>query len=86
MFFKTLEIQGFKSFPDKTILTFDRKMTAIVGSNGNGKRNSTRHKTVSRCTNRRHSACTCESSRAYRGRVTPRMMFFFGFTSFFITK
>ena len=39
MFFKTLEIQGFKSFPDKTILTFDRKMTAIVGSNGNGKSN-----------------------------------------------
>ncbi len=39
MFFKSLEIQGFKSFADKTILNFDTKMTAIVGSNGNGKSN-----------------------------------------------
>lgn len=39
MFFKSMEIQGFKSFPDKTILNFDTKMTAIVGSNGNGKSN-----------------------------------------------
>ena len=39
MFFKSMEIQGFKSFPDKTELYFDRKMTAIVGSNGNGKSN-----------------------------------------------
>ncbi len=39
MFFKTLEIQGFKSFADKTVLSFDSKMTAIVGSNGNGKSN-----------------------------------------------
>ncbi len=39
MFFKTLEIQGFKSFADKTVLNFDTKMTAIVGSNGNGKSN-----------------------------------------------
>lgn len=39
MHFKTLEIQGFKSFADKTILNFDTKMTAIVGSNGNGKSN-----------------------------------------------
>ncbi|MDR0222859.1 MAG: chromosome segregation protein SMC [Oscillospiraceae bacterium] len=39
MRFKTLEIQGFKSFPDKTVLSFDSKMTAIVGSNGNGKSN-----------------------------------------------
>ena len=39
MFFKTMEMQGFKSFPDKTVLTFDRKTTAIVGSNGNGKSN-----------------------------------------------
>lgn len=39
MFFKTLEIQGFKSFADKTVLSFDTKMTAIVGSNGNGKSN-----------------------------------------------
>lgn len=39
MFFKTLEIQGFKSFADKTLLTFDAKTTAIIGSNGNGKSN-----------------------------------------------
>ncbi|MDR2532670.1 MAG: chromosome segregation protein SMC [Oscillospiraceae bacterium] len=39
MFFKSLEIHGFKSFPDKTILNFDSKMTALVGSNGNGKSN-----------------------------------------------
>ena len=39
MFFKSLEIQGFKSFADKTILHFDTKTTAVVGSNGNGKSN-----------------------------------------------
>ncbi len=39
MFFKTMEIQGFKSFADKTVLNFDKKMTAVVGSNGNGKSN-----------------------------------------------
>ncbi len=39
MLFKTLEIQGFKSFADKTVLNFDTKTTAVVGSNGNGKSN-----------------------------------------------
>lgn len=39
MFFKTLEIQGFKSFADKTVLNFDTQTTAVVGSNGNGKSN-----------------------------------------------
>ncbi len=39
MLFKTLEIQGFKSFADKTVLSFDTKTTAVVGSNGNGKSN-----------------------------------------------
>lgn len=39
MFFKSMEIQGFKSFADKTILNFDTKTTAVVGSNGNGKSN-----------------------------------------------
>ncbi len=39
MFFKSLEIQGFKSFADKTVLNFDTRTTAVVGSNGNGKSN-----------------------------------------------
>jgi chromosome segregation protein len=39
MYFKTLSIEGFKSFPDKTVLTFDNRTTAVVGSNGNGKSN-----------------------------------------------
>lgn len=36
---RALEIQGFKSFPDKTTLTFDRDITAVVGPNGSGKSN-----------------------------------------------
>ncbi len=41
MFLKRIEMQGFKSFADKTIISFDHPLTGIVGPNGCGKSNIT---------------------------------------------
>lgn len=41
MFLKRIELQGFKSFADKTIIQFDHDVTGVVGPNGCGKSNIT---------------------------------------------
>ncbi|HEM6117079.1 chromosome segregation protein SMC [Streptococcus pluranimalium] len=41
MYLKEIEIQGFKSFADKTKVSFDQGVTAVVGPNGSGKSNIT---------------------------------------------
>lgn len=42
MYLKRIEIAGFKSFADRTVIDFEHRVTAVVGPNGSGKSNITR--------------------------------------------
>ena len=41
MYLKRIEIAGFKSFADRTVIDFEHRVTAVVGPNGSGKSNIT---------------------------------------------
>ena len=77
MYLKRIEITGFKSFADKTIIEFEDDVTAVVGPNGSGKSNITEAvrwvlgehlRKPSRWQNERHYLCRFEVvSRQYCG-------------------